>query len=167
VLRALATHTNLTHLTLSHVKFPDNGEILPLPNFQSLKSLTLSQVIFLRPDIVAEFLVKAGTVLFFVYLIPCVRSSQLISLLQGSQLESVKLIDAYQHSIWGPRLRRSHIEGAAMRRIRLEDLNNNGLPPADQADSEVLQKIRRIVLCQGKFERIIGGDRVIKDSILI
>jgi hypothetical protein len=58
-------HTNLTHLTLSHVKFPDNGEILPLPNFPSLKSLTLSQVIFLRPDTVAEYVMKSGKALLF------------------------------------------------------------------------------------------------------
>ncbi|EKM78378.1 hypothetical protein AGABI1DRAFT_129494 [Agaricus bisporus var. burnettii JB137-S8] len=158
VLQALATHTNLTHLTLSHVKFPDNGEILLLPEFPSLKSLTLSQVIFLRSDIVLEYLMKSANIHPF----EC----------QGSQLESIRLIDAYQHSIWGSRLRRSHIENAATRRFTFEAFNDDSLPHADQADSmltevSVLQKIRRVVLCQGKFERIIGGDRVLKDSILI
>lgn len=63
-------------------------------------------------------------------------------------------------------MRRSHIEDAATRRVHLEDPNDDS-PPHDHAESKDLQKIRRVVLCQGKFERIIGGDRVIKDSILI
>ncbi|KAF9453305.1 hypothetical protein P691DRAFT_694929 [Macrolepiota fuliginosa MF-IS2] len=150
VLRALATQTNLTHLTLSHAKFPDNGEVLSLPRFPSLKTLTLSQVIFLQPEIVAGFLMNSGA--------GC------------SQLEYIELVDAYQQSIWGPRLRRSNIEAAAHVHVQLGDIGEDGVTQPNRTESilaEVLHKIRRIVVCRGKFERIIGGDRVLRDSILV
>ncbi|KXN85611.1 hypothetical protein AN958_11100 [Leucoagaricus sp. SymC.cos] len=133
VLGALQTQTNLTRLTLTHVKFPDNGDILSLPRFPSLKTLNLSQVIFLHPEIIAQFVVTAG-----------------------SQLEQVHLIDAYQHSIWGPRLREDD-----------DGIVTVSASQKEAASNELLSRIRRIVVCQGKFERIIGGDRVMRDSILI
>lgn len=152
VLRALTTHTNLTHLTLTHVKFPDNGEILSLPPFPSLKTLNLSQVIFLQPVIVARFLMSAG-----------------------SHLEEIRLIDAYQQSIWGPRLRRSHIEKAAYARVVEESSTSQGEDGVycssndrmETMSAEIVARIGRVVICQGKTERIIGGDRVLRDSILI
>jgi hypothetical protein len=93
----------------------------------------------------------------------------LIIIFSDTQLEQVQLIDAYQHSIWGPRLRRSHIESAAHAYTRVvEDTLNQILESTTTSNQqEILSKIRRIVVCQGKFERIIGGDRVLRDSILI
>lgn len=86
------------------------------------------------------------------------------------QLEDVRLVDAYQQSIWGPRLRRSHIEAAARVQIELESAEEDSAVGSSHMEgmlTDILHRIRRTVVCQGRFERIIGGDRVLKDSILI
>lgn len=62
--------------------------------------------------------------------------------------EEVRLVDAYKESIWGARLRRKDVEKAAL-----------SLKP-DMNEDEVLERVRRIVKCEAKTERIIGGDRV-------
>ncbi|KAG2034447.1 hypothetical protein BDR03DRAFT_993693 [Suillus americanus] len=66
-------------------------------------------------------------------------------------LERVRLVDAYCESIWGSRIRRSDIEKAAQTIIF----------PQDEVQYEgVLSRIRKLLTCEKKTERIIGGDRV-------
>ena len=60
-------------------------------------------------------------------------------------LEIVRLIDAYSDSIWGPRIRRSDVEKA--------------IEPRSDRDACVL-RVRQVVRCEAKTERIMGGDRV-------
>jgi hypothetical protein len=70
---------------------------------------------------------------------------------KGSEgLESIRLVDAYRESIWGARIRRGDIEAAAVIEI----------PGA-------LERIRNVVSCEARTERIIGGDRVDGITILL
>jgi len=62
------------------------------------------------------------------------------------RLEMVRLVDTYSDSIWGPRIRRSDVEKAVLS-LGLED-----------HDACVLQ-VQRVVKCEAKTERIMGGDR--------
>lgn len=63
-----------------------------------------------------------------------------------TNLEEIRLVDAYQESIWGPRLRRSDIEAVAL--------------AMNKDEEEVLERVRRLIRCEAKTERIVGGDRV-------
>lgn len=68
-----------------------------------------------------------------------------------ASLERVRLVDAYCESIWGSRIRRSDIEKAAQIIMF----------PQDVVQYEgVLSRIRKLLTCEKKTERIIGGDRV-------
>lgn len=75
-----------------------------------------------------------------------------------SKLEHVSLVDAYQESIWGLRVRRSDIEAEVASIVRSK------LPEDEMHEAEVLaaiELVRRKVVCAGKTERIIVGDRVL------
>lgn len=60
------------------------------------------------------------------------------------KLEEVRLVDTYCESIWGWRIRKSNIETAAM----------------ELMGEEGVDRVRRLVICEGKTERIMGGDRL-------
>jgi len=78
-------------------------------------------------------------------------------------LKQVRLVDAYSESIWGVRIRRSDVEKAG---IALFATGEVGL--GIKGDAEVMiARIRRLVTCERKTERIIGGDRVDGLSILV
>ncbi len=64
-------------------------------------------------------------------------------------LESVRLVDAYMESIWGPRIRRGDVERAAV-----------GLGRGKDNEQELVERVRKLVRCEAKTERIMGGDRV-------
>jgi hypothetical protein len=66
----------------------------------------------------------------------------------------VRLVDAYSESIWGPRLRRSDVEKAAETLCHTDDQN------------AVIARIKMVVTCEKKTERIMGGDRVEGTHIL-
>ncbi|KIK44734.1 hypothetical protein CY34DRAFT_79321 [Suillus luteus UH-Slu-Lm8-n1] len=68
-----------------------------------------------------------------------------------ASLERVRLVDAYCESIWGSRIRRSDIEKAAQIIMFPEDVVQY---------EGVLSRIRKLLTCEKKTERIIGGDRV-------
>ncbi|KAF9242285.1 hypothetical protein BU15DRAFT_44183 [Melanogaster broomeanus] len=75
---------------------------------------------------------------------------------QGRMMKmgQVRLVDAYSESIWGPRLRRSDVEKAAR-------------TLCDTAEQDaVVARIKRVVTCEKKTERIMGGDRVEGSHIL-
>jgi len=71
-----------------------------------------------------------------------------------AQLGDVRLVDAYSESIWGPRLRRSDIEKAVTMLCRAEE------------QMAVIARVKRVVTCEKKTERIMGGDRVEGTHIL-
>ena len=68
-------------------------------------------------------------------------------------------MDAYIESIWGPRLRRSDVEFAAIQSTGDKTLSNfKGV--SQMTSNEINDIIHNIVICEAKTERIIGGDRV-------
>jgi len=68
-----------------------------------------------------------------------------------ASLEKVRLVDAYCESIWGSRIRRTDIEKAAQTIM---------FPQGVALYEDVLSRIRKLLTCEKKTERIIGGDRV-------
>lgn len=93
-------------------------------------------------------------------------------------LESVRLVDCYVESIWGSRVRRSDVERAACE-LPLSPSSSSttttsysfdsgiGLDEEDYAEVEarrkrdrVVQRVRKVVICEAVTERIMGGDRV-------
>jgi hypothetical protein len=75
-----------------------------------------------------------------------------------ASLERVRLVDAYCESIWGSRIRRSDIEQAAQAMM---------FPQNVLQCEGVLARIRGLLTCEKKTERIIGGDRVEGSIFLI
>lgn len=74
-------------------------------------------------------------------------------------LVRVRLIDAYEVSIWGRRLRRGDVERAAERLARASGMQEEDVRAA-------IERVRAIVVCEARSERIIGGDRVEGTSVL-
>lgn len=93
------------------------SEPLVFPDIPSLRSFYLGQATFLPAATVAAYLS-----------------------LGSSALESVRLVDVYSESIWGPRLRKNDILA-----ILAEDKRNT---------------VATVLIVGAKTERIIGGDRV-------
>lgn len=92
-------------------------------------------------------------------------------------LESVRLVDCYVESIWGSRVRRSDVERAACELPLSPSYSSSttsysfdsgiGLDEEDYAEVEarrmrerMVQKVRKVVICEAVTERIMGGDRV-------
>ena len=71
-----------------------------------------------------------------------------------AHLDVIRLVDAYSESIWGPRLRRSDVEKAVMTLCRTEE------------HMTVIARVKRVVTCEKRTERIMGGDRVEGTHIL-
>jgi hypothetical protein len=99
------------------------------------------------------------------------------------ELESVRLVDCYEGSIWGRRVRRGDVECAGQRvlaaaaKLEDQDTENENVRDSgcfvydghDESRAGWLEKrIRRIVVCEAKTERFMGGDRAAEGgSILI
>jgi len=66
-------------------------------------------------------------------------------------LAELRLVDVYQHSIWGPRLRRKDVEGVLDGEF--------GLQLSDREKEEGLKIVKMVVKCIAKTERLMGGDR--------
>jgi hypothetical protein len=77
-----------------------------------------------------------------------------------ASLERVRLVDAYCESIWGSRIRRSDIEKAAQVIMFPQDVQLLQY-------EVVLARIQKLLTCEKKTERIIGGDRVEGSIFLI
>ncbi|KAF9476052.1 hypothetical protein BDN70DRAFT_882883 [Pholiota conissans] len=133
--RALSEYTNLVYLKLTHISlFPVVGEMNHLPIIPSLRTFYLCQVIHLNPASIAALIFDPNS----------------------ENLEKLYLIDAYLESIWGPRLRRSDVEKAAVKLIPTAD--NVGHPAV--LDENTRSRIHQIITCMAQTERIMGGDRV-------
>ncbi|KAF8960918.1 hypothetical protein BDZ97DRAFT_1831471 [Flammula alnicola] len=145
--RALSSYTNLTYLKLTHLAMLYALKIYGLPIIPSLRTLHLGQVIFLHPLTVAAFILDP----------------------YSKNLEKVYLVDAYHESIWGPRLRRSDIEIAATSTKSppdgIETLEHDD--PLPLTSAEVKNLVRCVVVCEAKTERIMGGDRVENNTLLL
>lgn len=132
-----------------------------LPVIPSLRQLHLGLVIFLDPLLVARLLAEPGEMYpskFFTDVL--IQSTGL------TNLEQICLVDAYRESIWGPRLRRSDIETAAASMCLSPDSDKGdqlGLLALEAAK----KRIHSIVVCAAQTERIMGGDRVEDNRVLL
>jgi len=141
--QSIATWTLVEHITLTNLSFPSDSLDLHgplvrnaplLPPLQHLRTLYLGQATLLPASAIAAMALQD------------VRAD-------GKEyrgcLEQIRLVDAYQESIWGRRLRRADIEKAALASPMLRDLGAE----------VVLERIRNVVTCEAMNERIMGGDR--------
>ncbi|KAJ4489970.1 hypothetical protein J3R30DRAFT_11834 [Lentinula aciculospora] len=154
---ALATYTRLTHLHLTNIAFPNpiinpNLRWTGIPCLPFLRFLHLGQVTFLDAEHIADFVLR------------CTGHFQASDLnLEGSNraLEHIRLVDVYEESIWGPRLKLPHILAASATRLEEPEYSNKLLGWTVLSDL-----IERVVSVDVETERIIGGDRAIPEVSL-
>jgi hypothetical protein len=125
----LSNWTSLRRLELSNIAFLDDGLELARALTKSMCTgpvqIILSQAVFMLPI----------SVLHIALGVPVVGE--------------LRLIDVYQHSIWGPRLRMGDVE---------ESLSNSEY--RDHASPhDCLERLRAVVSCTVRTERLMGGDR--------
>lgn len=132
--RAIRTWTRIVHITITSVSFPSDELGLHGP---------LAHDMPLLPVIPTLRTLSLGQAT----LLPPGSVAAMICLPGQDSLELVRLVDAYSESIWGSRIRRRDVERAAVALIK-------GAP------EDIIVKVRRLVRCEAKTERIMGGDRV-------
>lgn len=142
--RIFGTWSNIQNITITNITFSSeplgiDDSVTPLlPEIPGLRTLYVGQATFLSAGSVAALF--------------CVN--------RMASLERVRLVDAYCESIWGSRIRRSDIEKAAQAIMFPQDVQllQYGV---------VLARIQKLLTCEKKTERIIGGDRVEGSIFLI
>lgn len=72
-------------------------------------------------------------------------------------LQEIKVVDAYQGSIWGPRVRKTDVKKAATSGRFVDPTLEFELL---HSEKDRLVRIRQLVKCEARTERIMGGDRV-------
>ncbi|KDQ50975.1 hypothetical protein JAAARDRAFT_211412 [Jaapia argillacea MUCL 33604] len=149
---ALSTWSSLTHLKLTNIAFPFpfNNEspekpfLPPLP--LTVRTIYIGQATALPPIEIAAMVFRG----------------------METGLEAVRIVDGYSGSIWGPRLRRSFVEAAAAPLIVISSgLGEAGGGGIDVGMTNLLvDAIRRVVRCEAKNDRIMGGDRADGSALL-
>ncbi|KAF8579959.1 hypothetical protein K439DRAFT_339820 [Ramaria rubella] len=134
--KAIATWSALHTLELSNIAFLNNGfdlcealldaRTLPFSSYSGPVRVVISQAVFILPIVVLR--IALGV----------------------SMLEELRLIDVYQHSIWGFRLRLDDVERL------VTDERACGVYTSEK---EALARVRDVVCCVARTERLIGGDR--------
>ncbi|TFK25444.1 hypothetical protein FA15DRAFT_357859 [Coprinopsis marcescibilis] len=147
--KALQGFSNLRELKLTHIAFVTRPNPIAFPAIPSLEKVYIGQATFVNPECISAAVLLSGTSPEF-------------------KLQEIRLVDAYKESIWGPRLRRSDLETAAVGLAQQSGTLQSSL--ANEIVSEtsefrldttaVQNLIHERVLCQAKSERIVGGDRV-------
>lgn len=134
--KALATWRDIEDVTITNVSFPSYENLL------ETEVTTYSRPLLpVLPNLRSFYLGMAT------FLSPGAIAA--VFLLDGYEhLEQLRLVDAYSESIWGPRIRRGDVERMLYCMSSRVDLTC------------ILERIRRIVRCEAKTERIMGGDRV-------
>ncbi|KAI0800086.1 hypothetical protein C8Q74DRAFT_1234186 [Fomes fomentarius] len=146
LIRAIGTWTAVEHITLTNMTFPSDelGLNTPfsrdaplLPPLPTLRTLYIGQATLLPPSAVAAMLARPP---------------------EGEDaLERVRLVDTYRHSIWGPRIRLKDVEDAVEVLRQVVDQGRR---------AAVIERVRRVVRCEKKTERIMGGDDSDEDGVL-
>ncbi|KAF7440185.1 hypothetical protein PC9H_000529 [Pleurotus ostreatus] len=140
--QAMPAWTDLQHLHLTNVAFPSSNTASPLPSDHQYEDIFPTipslQTVHLGQ---ATFLSPLGVARL------CANNS--------ATLRSVRLVDTYLESIWGRRLRRSDVEQAVAQ-----------LTDAEPERSRYLELMRRLIVCEARTERIMGGDRAEGDTPL-
>lgn len=132
------TWTRLHDLHLSNIAFPgDTKELFPI--LPTLRTLYIGRAT----------------------LVPVAPLARLLCDPQMSLLTTVRLVDCYVESIWGPRLRRVDLEDTVVQfHIPRGELSDEETEQNRRRCAETLDRIRTVVRCEAWTERIIGGDRV-------
>jgi len=180
---ALSTYTRLTYLKLTNIAFPTLGtsdalstafstislssqspssssessiEYIRIPVIPSLQTLYLGQTTFLSAPSIASYILNTIRSISDGRDTPSSPNT-------NAQLERVHLVDVYEGSIWGLRLRMPHIVTAALFLTEHPEYSDgyDGLEPGGgKSLRERLQDaIENLVLVEVKTERIMGGDR--------
>ncbi|KAJ3925889.1 MAG: hypothetical protein NXY57DRAFT_1117021 [Lentinula lateritia] len=153
---ALSTYSRLTHLHLTNIAFP-NPIISPdahwtgIPCLPSLRSFHLGQATFLTTEHIADFVLR------------CTGQLQNSSCnLKSSKVvfEHIRLVDVYEESIWGPRLKLPRILSACTTMLEESQSSNEML-------SSTISDLIDFISVDAKTERIVGGDRVIPEVLTI
>lgn len=130
--RGLTSWSNLSYLSLSAISFSRcrGRSLLALSpeRHPALKRITIQRAVFVLPGYVASCAIQCG---------------------EG--LEELLLVDAYQESIWGPRVRKADVEEA----VTSGQIEHDGA--VDRSTAFAL--VRRLVRCEARTERLEGGDR--------
>ncbi|KAL5497952.1 hypothetical protein ACEPAH_2883 [Sanghuangporus vaninii] len=163
--KAMQSWTHLRHLKLTNLSFPlpedgypthllakalgvvahdyvadpiDSVPMSPLLPMPYLQTIYLGQITFLDPVEIAMI----------------ASATELVS------LASMRIVDAYQGSIWGPRIRIMDVEKAS---ASLFSMLSSGSDAGDMQLSihkACIDRIRKLVSCEALTERIMGGDRM-------
>ncbi|KAI9459133.1 hypothetical protein BJY52DRAFT_1079780, partial [Lactarius psammicola] len=132
------TWTRLQDLHLSNIAFPGDTKGL-FPALPALRTLYIGRAT----------------------LVPVAPLARLLCDPQMSLLVTVRLVDCYVESIWGPRLRRVDLEHAVVQfHIPRGELLDEEAEQSRRRCAMILDSIRTVVRCEALTERIIGGDRV-------
>ncbi|KAH8993582.1 hypothetical protein EDB86DRAFT_3171483 [Lactarius hatsudake] len=132
------TWTRLQDLHLSNIAFPGDTKGL-FPILPTLRTLYIGRAT----------------------LVPVAPLARLLCNPQMSLLTTVRLVDCYVESIWGPRLRRVDLEYAVVQfRTSRGKLLDEGAEQNRRRCAEILDRMRTVVRCEALTERIVGGDRV-------
>jgi len=130
--RGLTSWTNLSHLSLSAISFSRcrGRSLLSLSpqRHPNLKKVTIQRAVFILPGYVASCAIQCS-----------------------ETLEEFLLVDAYQESIWGPRVRKADVEQA----VTSGQIEHDGAVDKSTA----LGLVRQLVRCEARTERLEGGDR--------
>ncbi|KAH8829230.1 hypothetical protein DL96DRAFT_1814490 [Flagelloscypha sp. PMI_526] len=153
--RALSTCDLLTNITLTHLAFEStasSAEILQHPlcllaTLPRLETLHFDRVVCLPETAISAFLILQTTG----------RPGGF-----SNPFKKLHLVDVYRESIWGYRIRRSSIEQAAVS-TRLRFLDCPSSAPCG-SEEDILAFVRKVVVCESKTERLIGGDRADPES---
>ncbi|KAH9027433.1 hypothetical protein EDB84DRAFT_1272662 [Lactarius hengduanensis] len=132
------TWTRLQDLHLSNIAFPGDTKGL-FPILPTLRTLYIGRAT----------------------LVPVAPLARLLCNPQMSLLTTVRLVDCYVESIWGPRLRRLDLEYAVVQfHTSRGKLLDEEAEQSRRRCAEILDRMRTVVRCEALTERIIGGDRV-------
>ncbi|KAF9260756.1 hypothetical protein L218DRAFT_932291 [Marasmius fiardii PR-910] len=177
--RALSTYTQLTHLELTNISFPEqcaessetstSAHQLELPFIPSLRYFHLGQSTFLAAPVMARF------VLTCIYPERYLRGASIppdsagnrsrnvelqdvsFQSVKRSSIEVIRLVDVYEGSIWGTRLRIPRIIEAALTLLKMDqDQNPKANTPTINDTQEAIVKLVKVEV---ETERILGGDR--------
>ncbi|KZT22966.1 hypothetical protein NEOLEDRAFT_1137338 [Neolentinus lepideus HHB14362 ss-1] len=178
--QALRHWSHLTHLKITNIAFPNfafsnivfahpsmlvhqnavntPSRLLPVgsPLPRELQSIYIGQATFVPAELIARIACSS-------FLDEHEKDVKV-----GGGLHEIRLVDVYVESIWERRMRRGDVERAGVELLRgwWQDVAGEREGDAEyeekmrKCEMEVVKRIRGVVRCEAKTERIMGGDRV-------
>ncbi|KAJ8082183.1 hypothetical protein PM082_008030 [Marasmius tenuissimus] len=154
---ALRTYSQLTHLKLTNVHFPDvhDGHPFSIPLIPTLQEFYLGQSTFLPAPTITQFILKC----LYPGLAPEAgeASQDVVTPHNPVTIRQIRLVDVYEGSIWGNRLRMPQILRATRDILEVKLLVFPRAPLL--SIGEVQEAVMNLVRVEVETERIEGGDR--------